>query len=121
MANDPVVWIIFVPAVACLLYEGWKRRQFGWVYVGVTFASLYLFFVLASRPILVYSALVIVPFGCLALGYAVDRLPKRLRWASLAFFILWGLYLYPLAAGIAVPLQPYQWLLQRVTTVGLGS
>jgi len=118
MSSDPVIWVFFAPAIAYLIYRSIVRRRPEWMMIGLSFIALYAFFVLANRPIMVYSALSIVPLGCLAVGYAVSRFGPKARWAVLAAAALWGLYLYPLAAGIAVPLQPYAWLLERVHTVG---
>lgn len=121
VTSDPFVWALFLPGVAYLLFRAINGRRVEWLFVGLSFLALYGFFALSPRPILLYSALVIVPFGCLALSFAADSLPGRWKWGLLSIATLWGLYLYPLAAGIAVPLQPYAWLLGRVASIGLGS
>jgi len=121
MVNNPVIWVLFLPAIVWLLYRGVMTRRAGWVLVALAFVVTYGFFVLTSRPILLYSALAIVPLGALAIAYAADSIGGLVKWVFLAAATAWALYLYPLAAGLGVPLQPYSWLLERVATVGVGS
>ena len=76
-----------------------------------TFAVLHAAFALSSRPINLYSALPVIPFGFIALGFAADRLLKGRAWWFLGACALWSLYLLPLAVGLPTPDGPYVWLL----------
>jgi hypothetical protein len=78
-----------------------------------TFAVLHAAFALSSRPINLYSALPVIPFGFIALGFAADRLLKFRAWWFLGACALWSLYLLQLAVGrLPVPKDPSAWLLK---------
>jgi dolichyl-phosphate-mannose-protein mannosyltransferase len=113
--NDMPVWLLFAPAVAYLLWTAYQRRDMAEFLIGGCFVVLYAFFLSANRPIFLYSALPLLPFGFIALGIAVDRLlGERARWAFLAVAVAWSLYLYPIASGVPVRAAAYRWLLPRL-------
>ncbi|MHB9003603.1 MAG: glycosyltransferase family 39 protein [Coriobacteriia bacterium] len=119
--NDPVVWILFLPAIAYLMWSAYRRRSIEyWLVVG-TFIVLYGFFVVVNRPIYLYSAMAVVPFGALALSYAVGRFFRRRSFYALGALLVWSLYLYPLTSGLTVPLWAYAWLLAKFGLAGGGS
>jgi dolichyl-phosphate-mannose-protein mannosyltransferase len=115
--NDPPVWLLLVPAAGYLLWRGYRSRSLPALLVGGSFVSLYVFFLTAGRPIMLYSALPVLPFGFVALGFAADRLLGRRAWYLLAAAVAWSVFLYPLASGVPVPPGAYGWLLQRFGVV----
>lgn len=112
MTSNPPLWILFLPAVGYLAYIALKRRVWSWGIVAACFIALYLFFLAVQRSILLYSALPLVPFGFLALGFCAERLLKRWSWTFLGVAVAWSLYLYPVTSAIPVPLGLYAWLLR---------
>lgn len=116
--NDPIVWLLTVPAVGYLLWWAYRHRREEILLIGVTFVVLYAFFALVDRPIYLYSAITVVPFGFMALGWAVGRLLKRRALLVLGAVAAWGLYLYPLTSAVRVPLWAYGWLLQTLGIAG---
>lgn len=118
--NDPVLWVLFVPGVAFLLWMAYKRRLPEYWLLGGSFVVLYTFFITANRPIYLYSALSIVPLGFMAVGYSSGRLLRRWSLPLLAAAVIWSAYLYPLTSAVTVPLAPYAWLLEKVGMLGGG-
>lgn len=116
--NDPVLWALFVPAIAYVAFIAFRRGLPELWLLAATFAVLYVFFVAVDRPIYLYSALPIVPLGFMAVGYASCRLLRRWSTVFLAVALAWSLYLYPLTSAVSVPVAPYAWLLGHV---GLGA
>ena len=114
--NDPVMWILLLPSAGFLLWRGWKERSAGWLVVGGTFVLMYALFAISSRPINLYSALPVLPFGFMALGFAADRLLGSKAWWFLAAAVVWSLYLLPLAVGLPVNEALYGWLLRIAGT-----
>ena len=119
--NDPVVWALFVPAVAYLLWTAIRARRVDHALIASAFLVLYGFFVTAQRDIFLYSALSVAPLGFLALGFAAGRIFKQRSPLVLAALGAWSLYLYPLTSAIAVPLGPYAWLLEKLGMAVTGS
>lgn len=114
MFNDPPVWSLFVPATAYLLWRGYKMRSAPVLLIGGSFALLYVFFLNANRPIMLYSALPLLPFGAMALGFTADRILGKKAWLFLAIAATWSVYLFPLASGVPVSRWAYGWLLARL-------
>jgi dolichyl-phosphate-mannose--protein O-mannosyl transferase len=121
MMNDPVIWALFVPAIAFVVWTAYRRRLPEYWLIAGSFAILYGFFALVDRPIYVYSALSVVPLGAMALGFASGRLLKKWAFVLLGAAVVWSLYLYPLTSALTVPLAPYSWLLSRVGLLGGGG
>lgn len=119
--NDPVVWVLFVPAVAYLLWFAVRTKRVEYMLIGGAFVALYGFFLTAQRDIFLYSAMSVAPLGFMALGFAVGRLFKRRSPIVLAVLGAWSLYLYPLTSAIVVPLGPYAWLLEKLGLAVTGS
>jgi 4-amino-4-deoxy-L-arabinose transferase-like glycosyltransferase len=112
--NDPVIWILLLPSAVYLAWRGWKDRSGGSLVVSGTFVLLYALFAVSSRPINLYSALPILPFGFIALGFAADRLLKSKAWWFLGAAVAWSLYLAPAAIGLPLNDTLYGWLLHMV-------
>ena len=116
--------LLSVPALLFVAYRAWRQRQAGEALAPSLFVACYVLFLAAGRPLFSYSALVALPFAYLALARAVDLLSRRLGRpalvpaASLAAVVLWGAYLYPLAAARAVPRALYEPILPLVQIVG---
>jgi dolichyl-phosphate-mannose-protein mannosyltransferase len=114
MMNDPVLWVLFVPAVAYLLWVSVTRRRAVGILLGGTFVLLYGFFVSSPRPIFLYSASAIIGLGFIAVGFAVDRLARQWEWKLLAGAAAWSLYLYPFVSGAAVQTSLYAWIVHAM-------
>lgn len=118
--NDPVVWLFTAPAVVYLLWWAYRSKRAEYLLIGGTYVVLYAFFALVDRPIYLYSAIAVVPFGFMALGWALGRLLRRRALVALALLVAWGVYLYPLTSAVRVPLWAYGWLLEILGVVGAG-
>lgn len=114
MFNDLPIWVMFLPAVAYLLWRGYKKRNASVLLVGGSFVLLYAFFLTVRRPILLYSSLPLLPFGAMALGFLADSVLGRRAWMFLAAAVAWCVYLFPFASGMSVPVWAYGWLLARL-------
>lgn len=119
--NDPAVWFLMVPAIGYLLWWAYRNKRDEYLLIGGTFVVLYAFFTLVDRPIYLYSAIAVLPFGFMALGWAAGRLLQKRALVALGVAAAWGLYLYPLTSAVRVPLWAYGWLLQTLGVAGGGS
>jgi dolichyl-phosphate-mannose--protein O-mannosyl transferase len=70
---------------------------------------------MAGRPIFLYTALSLLPFGFIAAAWSLKRLLKRKAYFLLIPLALWCLLLYPLVSGIEVPENIYKPILHYVT------
>lgn len=114
MFNDLPIWFLFVPAVAYLLWRGYKGRSIPALLVGGSFILLYVFFLTTRRSIMLYSSIPLLPFGAIALGFAADKVLGRRAWIFLAVAVAWSMYLFPIVSGMPVPGWAYGWLLARL-------
>jgi dolichyl-phosphate-mannose--protein O-mannosyl transferase len=111
--NNPLFRIMVLPAMAIVVYQAVKTRRIQEFLVPALFASCYLLFFLASRPMNSYSALVLLPFAYLALARAVVILANKYGCEQevtiifLCFVIVSGLYLFPISTGFSVPVSLY--------------
>lgn len=113
LLNDPVLWVLFVPSAVYLLVIGVRRSRPEWVTLAATFLGLYGFFLISPRPILLYSAMAIVPLGFVMVGFAAVHLLRQ-RWpVFLLVATAWSLYLIPLVVHVSNPRVAYAWLLAR--------
>lgn len=107
---NPFVWMLIIPAVAFLGYVSFKKRdEKGGVVVGLFLIS-YLPLLFAGRLIFAHSALFVLPYGLLAVGFLITTL-IRVRPISKAYVIgaiIIGLALYPLAIGAGMKLSYLQ-------------
>jgi dolichyl-phosphate-mannose--protein O-mannosyl transferase len=112
-------------ALAYLTVRGARERSPPFLLAPLLFASVYVPFLVLSRPVLGYSALVLLPFAYLALGWSIvllERRHLRMRRASVAALVLialWGAYLYPLATGKAVVEELYGPILSHTRLQGM--
>jgi hypothetical protein len=114
LINDPVVWVLFVPAALLLAWAALRRNRVEWLVIAAIFLGGYTFFVVSPRPIVLYSAMAIVPFGFIALGFAIAYLFRQRGWWVLGALAAWSLYLYPVVARGLSPVAVYSWILQAV-------
>ena len=112
--NNLPVWLLIIPAVLYLLATSIKERHLPAILIGVVFCALYLPFLYVKRPIFLYSAVPLLPFGFLALGCTAERLLKRWAYLFIALATGWSLFLYPLVVGITIPDAFYQPILSAV-------
>ncbi len=110
MTSDPVLWFAFVPLSIFGAWASIRRRDVGLAALAGSFLLLFGFFVVSPRPIYLYSAIVVVPFGLLASTYAVGRLPGRWKWWALGVAVVWSLYLFPLAMSLPFSKALYPFL-----------
>ncbi len=125
MSNFPV-WLLACPAAihAALVALREKRRDV--LFLVVLFAVMYLQFALIERPMFMYSAIVVLPFVYLFVAHGAVSLVSRLPAGAAAWTFrgivlataFWGLYLYPLAAELPVPVALYAPLM-RLGTMAL--
>jgi 4-amino-4-deoxy-L-arabinose transferase-like glycosyltransferase len=118
ISNDPPVWLLVLPAVAFMAVAAWRERRWELGAVPAAFALLYAPFLLAARPIFLYSALALLPFAFLAVAWSAQRLLGRFAPAFTALVVIWGLFLYPLAVGANVPEPVYRPILHQLERVG---
>jgi len=110
LGKNPAAWLLVLPAIAVLAALGLRRRDPGALLVAALFAVIYLPLLSVGRPIFVYSASVLLPFGFLAVGHGADLALARWRAAgaaALAAVFLVGAYVWPLAVGLQVPVGLY--------------
>lgn len=113
LVNDPVLWALFVPSAVYLLVIGIQRRRPEWAVLASAFLATYGFFLISPRPILLYSAMAIVPLGFVMVGFAAVHLLRQ-RWpVFLAVATAWSLYLVPLVVHVSNPLVAYAWILAK--------
>lgn len=114
MTNNPAIWFLFIPSMIVLARDAWHRRDAGLTAVIASFLALYLLFAVVPRDVMVYSALAVIPFGFLALGLALSKMPQRASFAVLAALVAWSGYLLPLMMATNLAGSPYRWLLSRL-------
>jgi dolichyl-phosphate-mannose--protein O-mannosyl transferase len=112
--NNLPVWLFILPAILHMLAAGLKERDTSLLIVSLSFVLLYLPMLMAGRPIFLYTALSLLPFGFTAAAWSLNRLLKRKAYFLLIPLALWCLLLYPLVSGIAVP-EIYKPMLHYVT------
>jgi dolichyl-phosphate-mannose--protein O-mannosyl transferase len=123
IGNAPVRLLV-LPSLLLACAAGWRRRDVRELRVPALFVASYLPPLLLARPVFGHSALVVLPFAYVlvarALGLATERVAARgrIHAAFLAGVIVWGLYAFPLYAGIAVPLSLYSPLLSTTHLLG---
>jgi dolichyl-phosphate-mannose--protein O-mannosyl transferase len=106
--NNLPVWLFILPALLHMLAAGLKGRDISLLIVSLSFVSLYLPMLMAGRPIFLYTALSLLPFGFTAVAWSLQRLLKRKAHFLLIPLALWCLVLYPLVSGISVPENIYK-------------
>ncbi len=109
MNNFPLVFLVF-PSLAFLLYHSFVRRLRGGILTVVLFLSLYLQFIIAKRPIWIYSSIPLLPFAYLSVAFLFQSIIGRIknRWELyygilVIFIVCWGLYLFPFVNSFPVP------------------
>ena len=112
--NNPLFRIMVIPALFVVLYHAYLTRRIQYALAPILFASCYMLFFLAKRPMNSYSALVLLPFAYLALGHAVTILAKKSRYETetvvlfLGLIFVSGCYLFPISSGFQVPVDLYR-------------
>ncbi len=114
LVNDPWIWILFVPSAILLCYVAVKKDRAEWFAIGATTLATYAFLISSPRPIIIYSAMAVVPLGCVCLGFAIAYLFKRRGWVVLAAAVAWSLLLYPAVSGVYAPAVLLNWLMGLV-------
>lgn len=96
--NNLPVWLFFLPSMAYFLYEGVRQRRFGYLLVCAAFFSMYVPFLISSRPIFLYSSVPLLPFCFIAVAFAVDKVLGEYAYVFLAAAMAWSLFLYTFIA-----------------------
>lgn len=108
---NPLVWLMVLPTAVWTAWRGIRARDRMLGYMAVLFVISYLPFAVAQRPIWVNTAVAVLPFAFMVLGYALwDILGKsRSRRRGLAVYlavvlvISAPLYLLAIGKGLRIP------------------
>jgi dolichyl-phosphate-mannose-protein mannosyltransferase len=104
--TNPLVWLLVLPALLFALARGVRERDPGLGLLGGFFLAAYLPLLAASRPIWANTAVSVLPYGLMAVGYLLVRrlvAGKRgalLVAAYLALVSVASVPLYLLATGL---------------------
>lgn len=116
--NNLPIWIMIIPSLIFMLFDAIRSKKLYLAIVPILFMALYIPYLLAARPLFLYSSLPLLPLGFLSIVYTLHRvLTHTLLYFALAV-VVWGFYLYPLTIGFPVPTQMYQPLLDQIHIVG---
>lgn len=108
---NPIVWWLVLPAGAAAVWGGLKRRRPGLFFAGLLFFGSYLPLAFAGRPIWLNTALSVLPWALICVGwfaaelFPADRRHGRALRAFLlaAFLVAIPQYLLVLGKGLEVP------------------
>lgn len=112
--NNPQFRLLVLPAMGVVLLHALKKRCWQELLAPLLFAACYVLFFTTKRPFNSYSALPMLPFAYLALSHATTILARRYdreQETALVFLcivIISGGYLFPLIAGLPVPVDFYK-------------
>jgi dolichyl-phosphate-mannose-protein mannosyltransferase len=119
--KNPLTWLAVLPAVAYTAARARTGREPGDAWIVALFAAAYAPLLALSRPIFLYSAIAVLPFGLLAIGRVLDLAWERSRALAAAAFVaacVASAYLHPLATGAPVAPGPYLPVLSGATLFG---
>ncbi len=112
--NNIATWIFIPPSILTLFILSIKKRLFEGLAISLSFSILYMSFLITDRPIFLYTALSIIPFGFIAMAVTLGSLLKdRALWLYIPL-IGWSLYLYPLTIATTVPHSLYEIVLKSM-------
>ncbi len=104
--SNPLVWLLVLPGLIAVIRVGFRDRNREMLFLAVLFASAYLPLVLTfSRPIFMNTALTVMPYGVMMVGYLVVTLTSATSQRKTALFaylftvLLLSVPLYLLAIG----------------------
>jgi dolichyl-phosphate-mannose-protein mannosyltransferase len=102
--TNPLVWLLVLPALTFTLVRAVRCRDAGLYFLGALFLASYLPLLAASRPIWVNTALSVMPFALLAVGYFLTEslagaVGRRVLAGYLVAVLLVSAPLYLLATG----------------------
>jgi dolichyl-phosphate-mannose-protein mannosyltransferase len=100
MMNNIVVWILVIPSVIYTAISGLKLKDRRLLLVPLLFITLYIPFLIVERPILLYSASVLLPFAFIAISYTLERAFKKTGRVILLCLVIESLLLYPFTTAI---------------------
>lgn len=115
MSNFPV-WLLTIPSVAFVIYRLRIKFEGPLFLVLLAWLSMYLPIMLVKRPMLLYSALPLLPFVYLMVAYFIVSMFDRARMKNLYYnvfvtgVLLWGAYLWSLVVRLPVPGFFYEFL-----------
>lgn len=102
MMNNIPVWILTIPSIPYLFISGIKTKKLTVLLIPVFFIVLYLPFLLVRRPILLYSASILLPFAFIAISYTAQMVFRRTGKIILIILLIESLILYPYVSGIKI-------------------
>jgi dolichyl-phosphate-mannose-protein mannosyltransferase len=112
---DLPTWGFTLPAAGAAIVLAARRRAPRVALPALLFLAGWVLFLPVQRPVMLYSAAVLLPFAFTAIAQGVDALAERfgapIFWGALALAVGWNLYLYPLVSSKEVPLAAYRWIL----------
>jgi dolichyl-phosphate-mannose-protein mannosyltransferase len=120
-AKNPLTWLAVLPAAAAVATRAGTRREPGEALLLAVLAATYVPLLLLARPIFLYSAVAVLPFGLLAIARVLDLVWDRSRALAVSGLLVVcaaSLYLYPVATGLAVPPWAYLPVLGGATLFG---
>jgi len=98
--SNPAVWLLTLPSICYIMYQGMKKRLPTLLFVGALFWITYIPMALTKRPLWVHTAFAVLPFAFLASAYAMLNVGKGWK-GKKAFLVLF------LAVVIAVFIPLY--------------
>lgn len=108
---NPLVWLMVLPAAAWTAWRGIRARDRMLCFMAMLFVISYLPFAVAQRPIWVNTAVAVLPFAFMALGYALWDILGRIRSLRMALAVYLAavliisapLYLLAIGKGLRIP------------------
>lgn len=102
---NPLVWLLVLPAAAWTAWRAFRERNAMLLYLAALFFLSYIPFAATQRPIWVNTAVAVLPYAFMALGYTLwdilgqSLARRRVLAAYLAAVMISTAPLYPLAIG----------------------
>lgn len=123
--NNPPFRLLTIPSMFLIVVYAWRKRVSREMLVPVLFLSCYLLMLIVKRPMLSYSASVMLPFAYLAVARAVVLIAEWSRSERLVYslflcsIVLWGFYIFPLISARLVPISLYRPILSMAGFLGV--
>lgn len=108
---NPLVWLLVLPAAAWTAWRALRERNRMLLYLAALFFLSYIPFAVASRPIWVNTAVAVLPYAFMTVGYSLwdllgRSLPRRRVLAAYLAVVMIStapLYLLAIGKGLRIP------------------
>jgi 4-amino-4-deoxy-L-arabinose transferase-like glycosyltransferase len=103
--SNVAVWLLAIPSLIYMIYQGVRRRDIGYYYIFGLFWLTYIPLLFTRRPVWVHTAFSIIPYAFMATAYTVIDVMKGRKYGKplLSFYIVLviiiSIPLYYLAVG----------------------